>query len=183
MLGLVASWRGARGDLRAALAQSQRTQGGGGASYRIRGSLVVVQLAMTVVLLIGAGLLARSFVRLMTIDTGFRTQGVVVATLSFDAGEGTDAERVARRTQYADEIVARARALPGVTAVGVSDAEPFSGGSSNGDVPCAPEAPTSIRAEDLGRFRAHDARQGAHRLRRRTGWRAATTFARCTFRC
>ena len=132
VLGLVASWRGARGDLRAALAQSQRTQGGGGASYRIRGSLVVVQLAMTVVLLIGAGLLARSFVRLMTIDTGFRTQGVVVATLSPDAGEGTDAERVARRTQYADEIVARARALPGVTAVGVSDAEPFSGGSSNG---------------------------------------------------
>src|SRR5581483_2899987 len=53
-LGLVAAWRGARGDLRAALSQSQRTQGGGGASYRIRGSLVVVQLAMTVVLLIGA---------------------------------------------------------------------------------------------------------------------------------
>ncbi|MDB4911314.1 MAG: macB 28, partial [Gemmatimonadetes bacterium] len=73
VLGLVAAWRGARGDLRAALAQSQRTQGGGGASYRIRGSLVVVQLAMTVVLLVGAGLLARSFVRLMTIDTGFRT--------------------------------------------------------------------------------------------------------------
>jgi len=132
VLGLVASWRGARGDLRAALAQSQRTQGGGGASYRIRGSLVVVQLAMTVVLLIGAGLLARSFVRLMRIDTGFRTQGVVVANLSFDAGDGSNAERVARRTQYADEIVARARALPGVTSVGVSDAEPFSNGSSNG---------------------------------------------------
>jgi putative ABC transport system permease protein len=133
VLGLVASWRGARGDLRAALAQSQRTQGGGGASYRIRGSLVVVQLAMTVVLLIGAGLLARSFVRLMTIDTGFRTRGVVVATLSLGEGEGTNAEQVARRTQYADEIVARARALPGVTAVGVSDAKPFSGGSSNGE--------------------------------------------------
>jgi len=130
VLGLVAAWRGARGDLRAALAQSQRTQGGGGASYRLRGSLVVVQLAMTVVLLVGAGLLARSFVRLMTIDTGFRTKGVIVADLSFDAGEGPD--RVARRTQCVDEIVARARALPGVTAVGVSDAEPFSGGSSNG---------------------------------------------------
>ncbi len=132
VLGLVASWRGARGDLRASLAQSQRTQGGGGASYRIRGSLVVVQLAMTVVLLIGAGLLARSFVRLMTIDTGFRTHGVVVAILSLGEGEGTTAEQVARRTQYTHEIVARARALPGVTAVGVSDAEPFSGGSSNG---------------------------------------------------
>jgi putative ABC transport system permease protein len=130
VLGLVAAWRGARGDLRAALAQSQRTQGGGGASYRIRGSLVVVQLAMTVVLLVGAGLLARSFVRLMTIDTGFRTQGMVVANLAFDAGDGTD--QIARRTQYLDAIVARARTIPGVTAVGVSDAPPFSGGSSNG---------------------------------------------------
>jgi putative ABC transport system permease protein len=149
VLGLVAAWRGGRGDLRAALAQSQRTQGGGGASYRIRGSLVVVQLAMTVVLLIGAGLLARSFVRLMKIDTGFRTQGVVVATLSPDAGDGTNAERVARRTQYADAIVARARALPGVTAVGVSDAEPFSGGSSNGQFIELTSADINRAPEDL----------------------------------
>jgi putative ABC transport system permease protein len=102
-----------------------------------------------VVLLIGAGLLARSFVRLMKIDTGFRTQGVVVATLSPDAGDGTNAERVARRTQYADEIVARARALPGVTAVGVSDAEPFSGGSSNGQFIELSSADVNRAPEDL----------------------------------
>ncbi|HEV7705922.1 MAG TPA: ABC transporter permease [Gemmatimonadaceae bacterium] len=129
-LGLLAAWRGARGDLRAALAQSQRTQSGGGASYRLRGSLVVVQLAMTVVLLIGAGLLARSFVRLMSIDTGFRTRGIVVANLAFDAGDGEG--RLGRRTQYIDQVVERARAIPGVSAVGVSNSEPFSGGSSNG---------------------------------------------------
>ena len=95
VLGLLAAWRGARGDLRAALAQSQRTQGGGGASYRIRGSLVVVQLAMTVVLLVGAGLLARSFVRLMTIDAGFRTQRLVVAQVAFDGGRRSRVELVA----------------------------------------------------------------------------------------
>ena len=147
VLGLVAAWRGTRGDLRAALAQSQRTQGGGGASYRIRGSLVVVQLAMTVVLLIGAGLLARSFIQLMTIDPGFRTRGVVVANLALDAGEGAD--RVARRTEYVDEIVARARALPGVTDVGVSDAEPFSGGSSNGEFIVLPSADVKFAPADL----------------------------------
>jgi predicted permease len=147
VLGLVAAWRGTRGDLRAALAQSQRTQGGGGASYRIRGSLVVVQLAMTVVLLIGAGLLARSFVQLMTIDPGFRTHGVVVASLAFDQGE--DSNRVARRTPYADEIVARARALPGVTAVGVSDAAPFSGGSSNGEFIELSSADVKLAPQDL----------------------------------
>jgi putative ABC transport system permease protein len=147
VLGLVAAWRGARGDLRAALAQSQRTQSGGGASYRIRGSLVVVQLAMTVVLLVGAGLLARSFVRLMTIDTGFRTHDMVVANLAFDAGEGAD--RIARRTQYLDEIVARARAIPGVTAVGVSDAPPFSGGSSNGTFLVLPGTNVKLAPQDL----------------------------------
>jgi putative ABC transport system permease protein len=147
VLGLVAAWRAARGDLRAALAQSQRTQGGGGASYRIRGSLVVVQLAMTVVLLIGAGLLARSFVRLMTVDPGFRTHGVVVANLAFDAGDSV--VRIARRTQYLDEIVARARAIPGVTAVGVSDAEPFSGGSSNGAFLVLPGTDVKLAPQDL----------------------------------
>ena len=147
VLGLVAAWRATRGDLRAALAQSQRTQGGGGASYRIRGSLVVAQLAMTVVLLIGAGLLARSFVRLMTINPGFRTHGVVVAKLAFDAGSGAD--MLARRTQYLDEIVARARAIPGVTAVGLSDAEPFSGGSSNGSFVVLPGTDVKLAPQDM----------------------------------
>jgi len=159
-LGLVAAWRGTRGDLRAALAQSQRTQGGGGASYRIRGSLVVVQLAMTVVLLIGAGLLARSFVELMTIDPGFRTHGVIVANLAFDAGDG--AGRIARRTQYVDEIVARARALPGVTAVGVSDAEPFAGGSSNGEFIELSAAQASLTPQDLQKDLERMMRDKAH---------------------
>lgn len=156
VLGLVASWRAGRGDIRAALAQSQRTQGGGGASYRIRGSLVVVQLAMTVVLLVGAGLLARSFVRLMTIDTGFRTHGLDVANLSFDAGEGTDA--IARRTQFYDQIVERVRAMPGVTAVGLSSAPPFTSGSSNGTfvvLPGADVTPAVDQLETLFRDKAH----------------------------
>jgi putative ABC transport system permease protein len=128
-LGLLAAWRAARGDLRAALSQSQRTQGGGGASYRIRGTLVVAQLAMTVVLLIGAGLLGRSFLQLMTLDTGFRTHGVVVATLGLESPRD---ERIVQRTEYFDEIARRAHAIPGVTDVGFSNAEPFNAGSSNG---------------------------------------------------
>jgi predicted permease len=146
-LGLVAAWRGARGDLRTALAESQRTQGGGGASYRIRGSLVVVQIAMTVVLLVGAALLARSFVRLMTIDPGFRTQGVVVASLSYDPGLAAD--RLGRRTQYLDDVAARAATLPGVSDVGIADAEPFSAGSSNGTFLVLPRADIDLDPRDL----------------------------------
>src|SRR5690348_307228 len=129
-LALVAAWRGTAGDLRASLSQSQRTQGGGGASYRVRGSLVVVQLAMTVVLLIGAGLLARSFVGLMRIDPGFRTHGMVVAATIFD--EPRDSDYVGRRAVYYQQLAERALAIPGVTGVGISDAPPFSNGSSNG---------------------------------------------------
>jgi len=129
-LALVAAWRGTAGDLRAALSQSQRTQGGGGASYRVRGSLVVVQLAMTVVLLIGAGLLARSFVGLMRIDPGFRTHGMVVAATIFD--EPRDSDYLGRRAVYYQQLAERALAIPGVTGVGISDAPPFSNGSSNG---------------------------------------------------
>jgi len=129
-LALVAAWRGTAGDLRAALSQSQRTQGGGGASYRVRGSLVVVQLAMTVVLLIGAGLLARSFIGLMSIDPGFRTHGMVVAATLFD--EPRDSDYVGRRSVFYHQLAERARAIPGVQSVGISDAPPFSNGSSNG---------------------------------------------------
>ena len=160
-LGLVAAWRSTRGDLRAALAQSQRTQGGGGASYRIRGSLVVLQLAMTVVLLVGAGLLARSFVRLMTIDPGFRTHGVVVANLGIESDDSTVG--IARRTQYLDAIVERARAIPGVTAVGVSDAEPFSGGSSNGAFIVMPNSSLELatpKLQDLELMMRDKARTG-----------------------
>ena len=167
VLGLVASWRGARGDLRAALAQSQRTQGGGGASYRIRGSLVVVQLAMTVVLLIGAGLLARSFVRLMTIDTGFRTHGVVVANLSLRRAvkAAIPSESRAARSMPMRSLHARAH-MPGVTAVGVSDARTLSPEAAATAVHRALRRRHEARAAGLDEgSRAHDARQGAHRLR------------------
>jgi predicted permease len=152
VLGLVAAWRATRGDLRSALSQSQRTQGGGGASYRLRGSLVVMQLAMTVVLLVAAGLLARSFVREVTIDPGFRTRGVVVASIAFDTGAGADG--LGRRTRYYDAIAERARAIPGVTGVGISDAAPFAGGSSNGMFLILPSASVVVTIEDMEtRFR------------------------------
>jgi predicted permease len=131
VLGLLAAWRGSRGDLREALAQSQRTQGGGGASYRVRASLVVMQVAMTVVLLIGAGLLARSFMKLMAADAGYRTKGVVVAQVAFEQQRGAPAvDPIA--LQREDVISARLLAVPGVASVGVSDAAPFSGGATNG---------------------------------------------------
>lgn len=153
-LGVLTAWRAGRGDLRGALSQSQRTLAGGGASYRIRSTLVVVQLAITVVLLIGAGLLARSFVRLMTIDPGFRKQGVVVADIGFEADTGRSG--TARRAQLYDELASRAGAVPGVITVGFSNAEPFSGGSSNGGFTTLPNASLKFTFDALLQRILHD---------------------------
>lgn len=166
-LALVAAWRGTSGDLRAALSQSQRTQGGGGASYRVRGSLVVLQLAMTVVLLIGAGLLARSFVGLMRIDPGFRTHGMVVAGTVFD--DPRDADYLGRRSVYYQQLADRALAIPGVTSVGISDAPPFSNGSSNGTFLVLDNAGIKIVPSELRALFSDKSRTGYATYRTATG--------------
>jgi predicted permease len=158
-LGVLAAWRGASGDLRAALAQSQRTQGGGGASYQVRASLVVVQIAMTVVLLIGGSLLARSFVRLMDVDTGYRSGGLVVAELAFEQRPGAPALDPAA-LQREDLIKARMRSVAGVTSVGMSDAAPFSGGATNGGFIVLESADASLEISAMERLFADKTRAG-----------------------
>ena len=131
VLGLLSAVRGTRGDLRQAMAQSQRTQAGAGASYRVRGALVVAQVSMTLVLLVGAGLLGRSFVRLSRVDPGYRTERALVLDLRASTPEGPSGER--ERVRLYDEISARLAALPGVSVVGGVNAFPLTGGNrSNG---------------------------------------------------
>src|SRR5690606_2812152 len=77
-LGFVMAWRATRADVRGTLAASQRTMAGGASSRRVRAALVVAEVAMTIVLLAGAGLLMRSFGQLLAVDPGYRTEGAVV---------------------------------------------------------------------------------------------------------
>ena len=131
VLGLLAAWRGTRGDIRQAMAQAQRTQAGAGASYRVRGALVIAQMALTLVLLVGAGLLARSFLQLSRIDPGYRTERALVLDVTAAVADGPDGLR--ERVRLYDEIIARLRALPGVSTVGGVNAFPLtSGNTSNG---------------------------------------------------
>jgi predicted permease len=131
VLGLLSALRGTRGDLRLAMAQAQRTQAGAGASYRVRGALVVAQMALTLVLLVGAGLLVRSFLRLTQIDPGYRTDRALVLDIS--AATGDDAAGMQQRVRLYDDVATRLAALPGVTTVGGVNAFPLAGGNrSNG---------------------------------------------------
>ncbi len=129
-LALVSAWRATRGDLRESLSASDRTMSGAASSTRTRRTLVIAQVAMTLVLLIAAGLLGRSFARLMAVDPGFRTAKNVVLDLSIEAN---DSVAIQLRAAFYHELLARLHGIPGVTTVGainVIPLDPF--GASSG---------------------------------------------------
>jgi predicted permease len=128
-LGVVTALRGAgEEDLRGSLAQSQRGLAASG-GY-VRGGLAVAQVALTLVLLVGAGLLGRSFLRLIAVDPGYRTGGAVVLDLSTSWPQ-TEADAVRQRRFY-DDLIARLRGIPGVANVGGVNTFPLRGGGSDG---------------------------------------------------
>jgi putative ABC transport system permease protein len=144
-LGLLAVWQGTRGDIRETLSSSQRTQAGSGSGSRVRRSLVVSQMALTVILLVGAGLLARSFVRLLEVNPGYRTQHVVVLGLELPYERGSDA--ALRRLGFYERLMARLGAIPGVARVGVATGVPLLGGGSDGEflILTRPDQPVTFK--------------------------------------
>ena len=93
---------------------------------RLHNALVVAQLAMSVTLLVGAGLLGRSFVRMVTTDLGVRSDHVATAAINLSYERRlTDAQQ----TGLADAILKRIRSLPGVRAAGAGGALPPNAGT------------------------------------------------------
>lgn len=109
------------------LAPASLMRGGAGQSVAGRGRLqfgfVAVQFGLSVVLLVGAGLLSRSLLRMTEVDPGFRTDHLIVAQVSTPGS-------MPYRDLYR-EVAARLAALPGVTAVSSSSAVPFDGSTSS----------------------------------------------------
>ena len=105
---------------------------GGGQSARggatLQRTLIAVELALSVVLLVGAGLLTRTLQRITQVAPGFRTDHLIVDTPGFPRVAGRDSN-VTRAFQSA--VLARLAAIPGVAAVTASDGPPFSGRSSS----------------------------------------------------
>jgi predicted permease len=125
--GLVAAFRSADCDLREVLADAGRSATGGRARERAREALVVTQVALTLVLLVGTALFGRSFVRVLSIDPGYRTTGVVVLNLVVP-GSSDPAEGRARRAYVQEAFMTRLAVLPGVTEVGLTSGLPAGGG-------------------------------------------------------
>jgi predicted permease len=120
--GITPAFRGSRVDLAASMQaggpRSVGTRGG-----RMRRVLLAVEAALAVVLLVGAALLARSFVELVRVDAGYDPANVLTADVRLPAAAGTDA----RRSQLAVSMVERLRTIPGVRAAGAGDMAPFGG--------------------------------------------------------
>src|SRR6185369_7137288 len=128
-LGTFTALRSDKNDIRATLAEGGRSGAGSFRTQLIGRSIVVMQLAITMTLLIGAGLLGRSLMRVLSIDPGFRTEHVVTIDLALPTAFKPDQK--IRRAQFLDDLFSRLRALPGVEDVGGTNALPLATGISS----------------------------------------------------
>jgi predicted permease len=157
--GALPAWSASRGDAAAALKEAGTRGSAGRRTTLLRAALVTGEIALAVMLLSTAGLLVRSFQRLQQENPGFSPGGVITAQLALPAAKYNEP---AKRVAFADATLARLRALPGVTAAGLTDVLPFTGNNSQGsyalpDVTLPPGAPLphgQQRRVDPGYFQA-----------------------------
>ncbi len=125
LFGIAPALRTAKLDLRETLNESSRGSTAGPGHHRIRGALVAGEIAMAMLLLVGAGLLLRSFSRLQDIPPGFQADHLLVADLPLSLRAYAKPEQ---RFQFFDRIVERVKSLPGVRSAGAASFLPVSGG-------------------------------------------------------
>ncbi len=129
IFGLLPAWTSSRNQVGEALKEGGRAATAGSAKQRLRKSLVVLETAFAVVLLIGAGLLIRSFSQLRSVQTGFNAENML--TMRIDLPEARYKE-ISKQANYRRAVLSEINSLPGVEAVMVSEL-PLSGDSLNHD--------------------------------------------------
>jgi predicted permease len=126
LAGVLPALQSSRTDLITSMKEESRGSSGGREHARLRSLLVVGQVAVVVLLLIGAGLLVRSFARISRVDPGFRTERAISLLLAIPRSKyETDPEVAA----FQHRVVDRVKALPGVEAAGAVNRLPLGSGS------------------------------------------------------
>lgn len=138
LFGLLPAVRARSPQLAPVLKAAGRGLAGGGGA-RLRGALVVTEVALAVMLMAGAGLAVRSLMSLLSVDPGFRAEGAVVVSFSASSGE-----RPTR--QYLAEVLERVREVPGVEVAGTAKNLPLEGAGEPAPLTMAGE-PLSSAAE------------------------------------
>jgi len=162
-LGVLTAVRATSAKVQTMLGEGSRGQAGSLRSQRIGRTIVASQLAITLILLIGAGLLGRSLYEVLSVDYGFRTENIVSLNLPLPFVT-TDAEK-AQRAQLMDDLIGRMRGIPGVESVGVSNELPLSSElSGSGGLPdglfIVMNPGEKVREEDFGKLSKDPERTG-----------------------
>jgi putative ABC transport system permease protein len=145
IFGIVPAIRATAGNIVGSLREGGRTSTAGAQRHRINMALVAMQTAASVVLVIGAGLMLRSFKELRSADLGFNTEQVITMRVRLP-GAARYEEDLQRATFYG-ELDRAVRAIPGVGAVGAASALPMASGPSSSvwSRPDRPQAPDQAR--------------------------------------
>jgi ABC-type antimicrobial peptide transport system permease subunit len=130
-LGVFTALRATSGDTQVNLAEGGRAQSGARNSQRLGRMIIAGQLAMTLFLLVGAGLEGRSLLRVLSVDPGFRTERVVTMDFALPSAAGP---LRAQRVQFLSALCERLIVIPGVSEAGVTNFLPLANKHSTNGV-------------------------------------------------
>ena len=150
LFGLAPALQSARTDLRGSLNEVGTKATGSGSHRRFRSGLVVAEIALSLVLLVGAGLLVRTFVSILSTDPGLRAEGVLTAHLAIPSERYREGEAAPRLLA---PVLERTRALPGVQAAGMISMLPIQSAWTNGGYAVEGEPPPPAGQEPIAEFR------------------------------
>jgi putative ABC transport system permease protein len=122
VFGLVPAWQAAKADLQSMLEQGGRTSGAGASRLRLRQLLVVFQVGMAVMLVIGAGLLIKSFRRLQQVDPGFKAERVLTLNLTLPGAKYSEPPQI---NNFYQQLMERVSVLPGVESAAIAYDHPL----------------------------------------------------------
>jgi putative ABC transport system permease protein len=129
-LGLLTAFRVTSGNVQKILTEAGRTQATAAHTQRMGQAIVAGQVAITLAMLVGAGLLAHSMLRVLSVRPGFETQNVLTINLKLPDIDGSVQNR---RVEFLDRFISRLQTLPGVLAVGGANGLPLASEPDDGN--------------------------------------------------
>jgi len=126
IFGLAPALQSSKLDLNEALKEGGR-QTSAGAGHRLRSAMVVTEIALAVVLLVGAGLMMKSLFRLLKTNVGFKTENVLTAFVILPPSKYNDSKK---QINFNDQLRERVQSLPGVIGAGTVNILPVNGGNT-----------------------------------------------------
>jgi len=150
LAGLAPVWHATRTNLNEALKAGGRSELGNRARSRLRSTLVVAEVALSLILLIGAGLMVRSFVEMQRADLGIRPENVLAMEISLPQDQYEDKNK---RRDFYRQLLQRVRVLPGVVKAGAVNIVPISGSGDDGTFQIVGQPPVAKGKEPYADIR------------------------------